>query len=451
MSRFKQKYTDEQLLQLLHDFKEKYGRVPSSTDINKEEGYPRGSIYTYRFGSFQNALKLAGLKREKIKNDKYSDEYLMKCYKEIVNYYNRQPSLTEINEYVKNKKGFPSARTFASRFDGIDNLHKLCGFEAEKNGMSYQKDFLLNELKRFYKENGRVPTSSEFDKANTGYPSRKTYSKYFGSFNNALILAGFTPKNNTNPKAKPMPDGVKEYNKENLRYFFFKFIDEFGKVPTVKEMEKAKGYPTRQAYRKVFGSWNQAMIEFGFEPRNMQYTDEELKEAFLSFVEKHGRIPSYKEFNNSEYPSFWCYQQRFGSWNNAVKAYGFEPNNEGLGFVYRFEDGELVKSKYEFDVSTYFRKNNIKYDRDVPYKKYIKNYKGRKNCDYVIDYKGSELFIEIAGLYTDNKNKSYVEKDYIRRFNDKLKLLEKSNLNYFVLYPKDFKEKTLDEIFSFLK
>ena len=344
MSRFKQKYTDEQLLQLLHDFKEKYGRVPSSTDIDKEEGYPRGGIYTYRFGSFQNALKLAGLKREKIKNDRYSDEYLIKCYKEIVNYYNRQPSLTEIDEYVKDKKNFPSARTFASRFNGIDNLHKLCGFEIDENRLSYQKEFLINELKRFYKENGRVPTSNEFDKANTGYPSRKTYNKYFGSFNNALILAGFTPRKGR-PKSKPMPEGIKEYNKENLRYFFFKFIDEFGKVPTVKEMEKTEGYPTRQAYRKVFGSWNQAMIEFGFEPRKMQYTDEELKKAFLSFVEKYGRIPSYKEFNNSEYPSFWCYQQRFGSWNNAVKAYGFDPNNEGLGFVYRFEDGELVKSK----------------------------------------------------------------------------------------------------------
>ena len=45
----------------------------------------------------------------------------------------------------------------------------------------------------------------------------------------------------------------------------------------------------------------------------------------------------------------------------------------------------------------------------------------------------------------------FIEKNYIKRFNDKLKLLEKSNLNYLVLYPKDFKEKTLDEIFSFLK
>lgn len=72
------------------------------------------------------------------------------------------------------------------------------------------------------------------------------------------------------------------------------------------------------------------------------------------------------------------------------------------------------------------------------------------NCDYVIELCGEPVFIEIAGLATESKNKSSVELDYERRLKEKLSMLESSNLNYHIIYPKDFKAKSLDEIFSFL-
>jgi len=171
----------------------------------------------------------------------------------------------------------------------------------------------------------------------------------------------------------------------------------------------------------------------------------------MRFVEENNRIPAYVEFNNSDYPSFWCYQNRFGSWNKAVKHYGFEPNKIGTGFCYEFEDGEIIKSRFEYNSSFYLRKNGIKYDRDVLYKEHIGNYHGRKNCDYVIDVNGKLLFIEIAGFITDCKTKSSIELQYIERFENKLDILNKSNLTYKVLYPKDFETRTMENIFSFLK
>lgn len=40
--------------------------------------------------------------------------------------------------------------------------------------------------------------------------------------------------------------------------------------------------------------------------------------------------------------------------------------------------------------------------------------------------------------------------DYRNRLLQKIKMLDSENLNYKILYPKDFKNKTLDKIFNFM-
>jgi len=55
--------------------------------------------------------------------------------------------------------------------------------------MVYTKKFLISELQRFVKENGRNPKVKDFIK-NKEYPGFYSYIKYFGSWNNALIEAG---------------------------------------------------------------------------------------------------------------------------------------------------------------------------------------------------------------------------------------------------------------------
>lgn len=66
----------------------------------------------------------------------------------------------------------------------------------EKDGRSnsrphqiYSDKFLLNELERFEKENGRPPREKEFTNR-IGYPSEIVYRKVFGSWINALMFAG---------------------------------------------------------------------------------------------------------------------------------------------------------------------------------------------------------------------------------------------------------------------
>lgn len=57
----KKRYTDEELLEYIIQFYEKYGRIPIAKDFSNNSEYPNFSTYQTRFGSWLNALKLAGL------------------------------------------------------------------------------------------------------------------------------------------------------------------------------------------------------------------------------------------------------------------------------------------------------------------------------------------------------------------------------------------------------
>jgi len=63
-------------------------------------------------------------------------------------------------------------------------VNKMNDFEIEQ-----KKQKLIEELQRFYKEEGFVPYSYMMN-IKDGYPSAGVYQYYFGSFNNALEIAG---------------------------------------------------------------------------------------------------------------------------------------------------------------------------------------------------------------------------------------------------------------------
>lgn len=56
--------------------------------------------------------------------------------------------------------------------------------------MKYEQ-FLLNELKRFYLENNKIPCARDMGNS---YPSVQAYQNHFGSWNNAIKAAGFRPR-----------------------------------------------------------------------------------------------------------------------------------------------------------------------------------------------------------------------------------------------------------------
>lgn len=124
-------------------------------------------------------------------------------------------------------------------------------------------------------------------------------------------------------------DEKKEYLLEFLRYFYHKK----GRVPTVGDFIYPK-YPDVRTYKKIFGSWNNAIREIGLQPNTggghnrkgvSIYTDEELLRYLIEFYEENGRSPTEKNFeNNPKYPGYRTYIRRFGGWQNILKIVGLD-------------------------------------------------------------------------------------------------------------------------------
>lgn len=437
------KYTDEELLKILYDTYCERGQAKYA-DFKAKYGLPSGAVYMRRFGSWNNALKLANIPITQRGFRGYSKEMLMEKFKDLVDYMGRIPTLDE----ATNNKNFVSTGTIIDYFDTYDNLVTACGFERNttKNG-KYKKDFLISEIQRFVQEFERVPIQSDFEGLK-GYPSRKTFSNHFESFNEVIRLAGFEPVNKSN-KEREIKYKDPKY-REFLIQELHRFIEENGRSPKSSDFDNGDAnYPSRSAYRTVFGTWNNALNEADIPLNSVShYDDSFLESEFKRFVKEHGRIPTYDEFNNSEYPSFWCYQHRFGSWNKAVIAYGYEPNDRNR--KYYMEDGEICCSSYEHTISTWLKERNIKYDRNIPYIEIDQfGYKGKMDCDYKIYYNNKIWFVEMAGFLsgTDFKKFSVQEKNYFFKLKYKKKLLKRNELDYIVIEPCDIKNKSFEETF----
>ena len=322
------------------------------------------------------------------------------------------------------------------------------------DGKTYSRDELINILQKFCNETGIIPTSLFMDKHNKEYglPSRKTFVNKIGakSWKDVLLICGIDANK---AKIHSMKEKPQHDDKDFLINLVHEYIDKYGAVPTLENLETYYGTSLSKYFGDYFGGWNNCLKELGLSLNSVQkYTDEELDNAFLGFVEEFGRVPSIRDFNNTGRPSFWCYQNRYGSWAETCIHYGFEPNCRKPH--YYMDDGERCDSRFEYDISTWLKSKGITYDRDIPYVDFTNNYNGKMNCDYRFTLDNGQVWhVEMAGFIdTDDFTKltSREEELYFFKLRYKKKLFRENNLNYKIFHPSDLKNHTMEELFDFL-
>jgi hypothetical protein len=339
----------------------------------------------------------------------------------------------------------------------LNNAKRELGLEETGTfrGHVYSKEELLELIRKFVDQTGIIPTCKfiEEEGKHYGFPNRKTFSNNFGSIRIAIEEAGFEYPSKIKYKTVGN-SSVSIYNDpELLKQIIYDYIEKYNKVPTIRNMNDEQDRELKVYYRKYFGSWNNCLKELDIKLNSVtQYNDDELKDAFINFVNTYDRVPCIQDFNKTGRPSFWVYQQRFGSWAKACIYYGFKPNQREM--EYYMDDGEVCASSYEYDISTWLKGRNISYERNVKYRDFIENYKGKMDCDYKFVLDNGEIwYIEMAGFihtYEFEKLKQRPEQIYYFKIKYKEKLLRRSNSNYLIISVDDMKKKSLSEIFYFL-
>lgn len=123
---------------------------------------------------------------------------------------------------------------------------------------------------------------------------------------------------------------------------------------------------------------NNGLLPINFDFAKILWSNEEIIKTIQSFVEEKGKIPALRDFEHSDkkYPNRDTVQTKFGSWNNAIKAAGFEPNiQNGFGTDTKGLDGHIYRSiaeayfadnylwnKYEYVIEPKYPNSNWRYD-----------------------------------------------------------------------------------------
>ena len=228
---------------------------------------------------------------------------------------------------------------------------------------------------------------------------------------------------------------------------------------------------------QYWGTMNKMKVELGLEivQENMidkQTTIEEVENAVKMvcndiFNIDGRRLLTVSDFNKRKdipsYGSIFKYLKQYKNMTPSeyLHTIGFELVKAGDGLKFEYTDGEKVLSQFEYLFSNYLRDYgltcNIDYFRDVKYKDFISNYKGNMNCDYIINYNGKKIYIEIAGILREYKTWYYANKEitnsqhkesYRLKLKQKEQMFKDNNLIYFILFPCDL---TRDILLSILQ
>lgn len=133
------------------------------------------------------------------------------------------------------------------------------------------------------------------------------------------------------------------------------------------------------------------------------------------FYKRERRIP-FKE----EFPHYNASQERFGSWNKAIKAAGFEPNPVKFSKKYIAKDGHICDSLSEKIIDDWLYLENIEHQRNVSY----------PNSRYTADFLINRKFVEFFGLTGEIKQ-------YDKNMKLKEKLAKKYKIKLIKILPKD--------------
>lgn len=394
--------TFDDLLWLFSDYTKRHGEVPTQDKCLAKNNLPQGRIVRrvlseagVSFNDFMNMLgKTSHVRTESDDFEKYFHRYMLVAEK-----LGRAPKLAELKN---NSFGLPSASWFISRcpdkhIRSYSDFISWCGLKPTKKVWSKEEVVLV--LSELQEKIGRPITRYDICKDTTGF-SMIVINRLFGSLGNA--------------KREIRLDATEHYQGKPFEYYKNLLAD------TVTRFHAAT--------KRTKITWRD--IESGM------YGDA-----------KAGHKSYLKAFNKSGVDIF-----------SYIKTLGCEMKFGEYGSSYTFDDGERVRSSMEYDFSNFLRflglTYNKDYRRDVKYRNYI-DIDSRIDCDYVFDYFGTTLFIEIAGMIYEPQSGNYFTHDYgserSNSYRDKMymkqRILDGMNANYLFLFCNDMKSDSYEDKF----
>lgn len=229
------------LIEELRRYADEFGRTPS-VQIYQEDGQFGRDIYENEFGSWSNALDVAGL--GKARQFEHEEGELIAELQRLHDELGRTPARQHMDEHGKYGRN-----VYETRFGTWNDALRAAGLELNHE-RNYSRERLIQAIRDLAEELDAVPRRDQM--RNEGKFAEKPYRREFGTWNQALRAAGYDPVDRKNIPREELLNALK-----NL-------ADRLGKTPTANEMNTIGEFSHRTMELR-FGSWNQALQEAGLD------------------------------------------------------------------------------------------------------------------------------------------------------------------------------------------
>lgn len=424
----KEKFSNDYLITFLRNFYDKYNRTPVAKDFAENDlNY---DTFTKRFGSWNNALKKAGLpiNRERSKNLSNNDLLKMKEMYEAgvnmqdiakhFNYTHTAPIYYHLNKMNVNL-------TRNNRWSK-KQIHYL---KAHYPNAEWKE--LLKNLAPFSKEGITTKAYKLGIKRNSNFYTEKEEK----------ILRKFYGKVSFHELLKMLPNRTESSVVSKVNHMGLK-IREFWSEEDINMLKKHYQTSTDEELLKMFKdrSWS-SIQSMATKNLNLKRTKEYYKnkkekirdhliKELIEYANALGRTPTSVEVQkNRNLQGISTYIRYFDGYRNACLKAGLDPNQSIFGSSIHCIslNGDICLSKKEKEITDLFIKNNITYEKEVLYKDIL----GKNNIPNIrVDwFVNNRVIVEYFGM---------TDKDYYKkRANYKIEFCKKYDIPLIPLYPDD--------------
>lgn len=154
---------------------------------------------------------------------------------------------------------------------------------------------------------------------NEGAYAAGTVRSRFGSWKDALRSVGLEANEQRPVTAEDIIEDIHAV------------AEQLGRPPTSQE-HRTHGTHTVTTAQNRFGTWKKALQAAGYQPHiEMRIPSEQLLDEIWLLVEQRGTVPTAEDMMEHGRYSHRCYFDRWGGWQAAVRAAGFEPQGHPTG------------------------------------------------------------------------------------------------------------------------
>lgn len=257
---------------------------------------------------------------------------------------------SEQNKMTRSGSSFARLEPLVTRSESLENKYwgKNMIETIDKSDMSkkkgestkkYTKEMGIEAIQMFHKENNRPPMARDFLN-NPRYPSWVTIRSLFGSFNNGIIVAGY----------KPNEPNKAVYTKDMCTDAIKRFVKQNGRIPTESDFTDNIDYPSDSTIWRLFGSWNKAIEDSGFDVSNENHKGRLGEIQTINEFRKEGAVDLSGQNRHStcdgQCPKGELYDVKSASLRHYKQ---YQTNtHDGWGWAYSISEKQLKEASYLF-------------------------------------------------------------------------------------------------------